>query len=100
MQPIARKIDKPMRMPISGVYKMNAGTVITGRIEQGKLEKEVKTKTGRSGNPVRFYPSGLEAKIFSIEAHHKQLPGAQAGDNIGICVKVLSIHMHKFCNGI
>nr|ACF24588.1 translation elongation factor 1A-like cytosolic A [Lotharella vacuolata] len=89
VQPVTRKLDKPMRMPVSGVYKKKAGLIITGRIEQGLLEKEVKTKTGVSGNPVRFYPSGLEGKVFSIEAHHRQLCKAEAGDNIGICIKGL-----------
>jgi elongation factor 1-alpha len=68
---------------------MSAGTIITGRIEQGELKSQVKTKTGMSGNPVAFYPSGLKAKVFSIEAHHRTLASAQAGDNIGICVKGL-----------
>jgi len=89
VQPVSRQLDKPVRMPVSGVYKMKAGTIVTGRIEQGRLEKEVKTKVGVTGNPVRFYPSGLEAKVFSIEAHHRQLPHAEAGDNIGICIKGL-----------
>eukprot|EP00471_Norrisiella_sphaerica_P002115 CAMPEP_0184486696 /NCGR_PEP_ID=MMETSP0113_2-20130426/8322_1 /TAXON_ID=91329 /ORGANISM="Norrisiella sphaerica, Strain BC52" /LENGTH=531 /DNA_ID=CAMNT_0026868693 /DNA_START=36 /DNA_END=1631 /DNA_ORIENTATION=- len=87
--PVVRNLDVPMRMPISGVYKMKAGTIITGRIEQGCLEKEVTTKTGVTGTPIKFYPSGLTAKVFSIEAHHRQLPRAHAGDNIGICVKGL-----------
>mmetsp|Transcript_8208 Transcript_8208/g.12352 ORF Transcript_8208/g.12352 Transcript_8208/m.12352 type:complete len:506 (-) Transcript_8208:318-1835(-) len=89
VQPVARKLDKLLRLPVSGVYKMKAGTIVTGRIEQGILEKEVKTKTGVSGNPIRFYPSGLEAKVFSIEAHHRQMAKAEAGDNIGICIKGL-----------
>lgn len=89
VEPVARDLSKPMRMPLSGVYKMNAGTVITGRLEQGQLQKEVKTKTGVSGTPIKFYPSGLRAKVFSIEAHHRQQPKAVAGDNVGICIKGL-----------
>jgi len=87
--PVARHTNKPLRMPISGCFKMKAGTIVTGRIEQGVLEAQVKTKTGMSGNEIVFYPSGLNAKIFSIEAHHRNLPQAVAGDNIGICVKGL-----------
>ena len=89
VQPVQRQMQLPMRMPVSGVFKMKAGTIITGRIEQGVLQSQVKTKTGMSGNPIRFYPSGLEGKVFSIEAHHRNLPRAAAGDNIGICVKNL-----------
>jgi len=89
VEPIQREDDKPLRMPVSGVYKMSAGTIVTGRIEQGFLAAQVKTKTGMAGNPVTFYPSGIQGKIFSIEAHHRQMPTAHAGDNIGICVKGL-----------
>nr|ACF24589.1 translation elongation factor 1A-like cytosolic B [Lotharella vacuolata] len=89
VEPVERDLAKPVRMPLSGVYKMSAGTVITGRLEQGELAKEVKTKTGVSGTPVKFYPSGLRAKVFSIEAHHRQQPKAVAGDNVGICIKGL-----------
>ena len=89
VEPVAREDDKPLRMPVSGVYKMSAGTIVTGRIEQGVLAAQVKTKTGMSGNPVTFYPSGIKGKVFSIEAHHRQMPTAHAGDNIGICVKGL-----------
>lgn len=89
VEPVTRDLSKPLRCPLSGVLKMSAGTVITGRIEQGQLEKEVKTKTGVTGTPVKFYPSGLKAKVFSIEAHHRQQVKAIAGDNVGICIKGL-----------
>merc|ERR1719498_2251522 len=89
VEPVERDLNKPLRCPLSGVFKMSAGTVITGRIEQGVLDKEVKTKTGVSGTPVKFFPSGLRAKVFSIEAHHRQQEKAIAGDNVGICIKGL-----------
>jgi len=89
VEPVAREDDKPLRMPVSGVYKMSAGTIVTGRIEQGVLAAQVKTKTGMAGNPVTFYPSGIQGKVFSIEAHHRNMPTAHAGDNIGICIKGL-----------
>merc|ERR1711998_510587 len=89
VEPVGRNVEKPLRMPLSGCFKMKAGTVITGRIEQGQLDKEVKTKTGVSGTPVKFLPSGLRAKAFSIEAHHRDQQKAIAGDNVGICVKGL-----------
>mmetsp|Transcript_31436 Transcript_31436/g.51046 ORF Transcript_31436/g.51046 Transcript_31436/m.51046 type:complete len:514 (+) Transcript_31436:25-1566(+) len=89
VEPVTRDLTKPLRCPLSGVFKMSAGTVITGRIEQGELEKEIKTKTGVTGTPVKFYPSGLKAKVFSIEAHHRQQAKAVAGDNVGICIKGL-----------
>eukprot|EP00467_Chlorarachnion_reptans_P005061 CAMPEP_0114486076 /NCGR_PEP_ID=MMETSP0109-20121206/27_1 /TAXON_ID=29199 /ORGANISM="Chlorarachnion reptans, Strain CCCM449" /LENGTH=512 /DNA_ID=CAMNT_0001662225 /DNA_START=41 /DNA_END=1579 /DNA_ORIENTATION=- len=89
VEPVKRDLEKPLRLPLSGVYKMSAGVVITGRIEQGKLEKEIKSKVGTTGTPVKFFPSGLRCKVFSIEAHHRQQPRAVAGDNVGICIKGL-----------
>jgi elongation factor 1-alpha len=89
VEPISRADDKPLRMPVSGVYSMSAGTIVTGRIEQGKLSAQVKTKTGMAGNPVTFHPSNVSGKIFSIEAHHRNMASAHAGDNIGICIKGL-----------
>lgn len=81
-----RLIDVPLRVPISGIYNIKGvGDVITGRIEQGKLLQNDK---------VVFVPSHTEkqpcaGKIFSIEMHHKQLPMAMAGHNIGMNVKGL-----------
>jgi len=74
------------RMPVSGVYNIKGvGDVITGRIEQGKCTP---------GDEVVFLPTNSSAKacngkIFSIEMHHKQVPSALAGDNVGLNVKGL-----------
>merc|ERR1712176_258404 len=60
-----RPTKKPLRMPVSGVYKIKGvGDVITGRIEQGKLAP---------GQQVRFAPSQVGGKCFSIEMHHKNV---------------------------
>jgi elongation factor 1-alpha len=38
MQPPARKLDAPLRVPLSGVHKIvGVGDVLTGRIEQGRV---------------------------------------------------------------
>lgn len=80
-KPPKRQTKKPFRMPVSGVYKINGvGDVITGRIEQGKLTPDVN---------VRFYPSGVKGKAFSIEMHHKTVKKAVHGDNVGVNVKGL-----------
>jgi len=77
-----RPTKKPFRMPVSGVYKIKGvGDVITGRIEQGTLNKEV---------ICAFAPSGVSGKCFSIEMHHKQCKSASCGDNVGVNVKGLS----------
>jgi elongation factor 1-alpha len=71
-----------MRMPVSGVYNIRGvGDVITGRIEQGKLNP---------GVFVRFFPTNVKGKAFSIEMHHKSVPEAICGDNVGVNVKNLS----------
>merc|ERR1712079_35020 len=76
-----RPTKKPLRMPVSGVYKIKGvGDVITGRIEQGTLKPNVN---------VVFAPTGVNGKAFSIEMHHKSVPKAGPGDNVGVNVKGL-----------
>jgi elongation factor 1-alpha len=76
-----RPTKKPFRMPVSGVYKIKGvGDVITGRIEQGKL---------MPNQMVEFAPTGVSGKAFSIEMHHKSVPKAGPGDNVGVNVKGL-----------
>jgi len=75
-----------MRMPVSSVLNIKGvGDVVTGRIEQGKVE---------IGSYVTFLPTHSSAtpctgRIFSLEMHHKNVPVAMAGDNVGIMVKEL-----------
>jgi elongation factor 1-alpha len=81
-----RVIDKAMRMPVSGIYKIKGvGDVVTGRVEQGKVEP---------GAEVVFIPTHAPStpctgKIFTVEMHHKSVPQAVAGDNVGLNVKGL-----------
>jgi elongation factor 1-alpha len=84
--PPKRDDDGPMRTCVSGVYKIKGvGDVITGRVEQGKIQKESK---------VKFVPSDgkmpCRGKIFTIEMHHKNVDVANAGDNVGLNVKGLT----------
>jgi len=82
-----RDDSAPLRIPVSGNYQIKGvGTVITGRIEQGTL---------KPGDDVVFLPKHTAAneckgRVFSIEMHHKSLPAAHAGDNIGINIKGLN----------
>lgn len=79
-------LAKPLRVPINGVYKIKgSGDVLTGRVEQGKV---------KPGDEVVFLPSHTEkfscaGKVFSVEMHHKQVPQAGPGDNVGMNVKNL-----------
>eukprot|EP01064_Diplonema_japonicum_P029277 TRINITY_DN46_c0_g1_i3.p1 TRINITY_DN46_c0_g1~~TRINITY_DN46_c0_g1_i3.p1 ORF type:complete len:471 (+),score=185.23 TRINITY_DN46_c0_g1_i3:47-1459(+) len=82
-----RKNDAPMRMPVSGVYKIKGvGDVITGRVEQGIV---------KPGEEVLFLPTHTAAnacvgKVFTCEMHHKRCEDAKAGDNVGLNVKGLN----------
>jgi len=84
--PPERAPNKPMRTPISGVYKIKgAGDVLTGRVEQGIV---------KPGDEVVFLPThttnlACAGKIFSVEMHHKSQPQANAGDNVGLNIKGL-----------
>jgi elongation factor 1-alpha len=82
----ARDLDKPMRMPVSGVYKIKGvGDVITGRVEQGS----VKPNTEVVFVPTNTASSACTGKVFTVEMHHKSVPDAKAGDNVGLNVKGL-----------
>jgi len=76
-----------MRMPVNGVYKIKGvGDVITGRVEQGKVSP---------GDETIFIPTNTTSKscsgkVFTVEMHHKSVPAAGAGDNVGLNVKGLS----------
>ena len=77
-----RPIEKPLRMPVSGVLKIDGvGTVITGRIEQGEIRKD---------DVVGFVPRDISGcRVFSIEMHHSTHPLAGPGDNVGLNIKGL-----------
>ncbi|AYV82419.1 MAG: elongation factor 1-alpha-like protein [Homavirus sp.] len=81
-----RPVDKPFRMPVSGVFNIKGiGTVITGRIEQGIV---------KPGQEVKFLPTHTATnictgKVFTIEMHHVQIDQGVPGDNIGINIKGL-----------
>jgi elongation factor Tu len=77
-----RDVDKPFLMPIEDVFTITGrGTVVTGRIEQGKIE---------SGNEVEIV--GIHEKVektvvTSMEMFNKTLDYAQAGDNAGALLR-------------
>merc|ERR1712137_46814 len=81
-----RDLAKPLRMPVNGVYKIKGvGDVITGRLEQGTISP---------GAEVIFLPThtaskACTGKVFSVEMHHKSVPKACPGDNVGLNVKGL-----------
>jgi len=81
-----RPTDAPMRMPISGIYKIKGvGDVLAGRVEQGIVkpnEEVIFLPTHTAANPCT-------GKVFSVEMHHKRADQAGPGDNVGLNVKGL-----------
>merc|ERR1711967_221888 len=84
--PPGRNETAAMRMPLSGIYKIKgAGDVLAGRVEQGLV---------KPNEEVIFLPTHTAAnacagKVFQIEMHHKSVPEAKPGDNVGMNVKNL-----------
>merc|ERR1719502_1549142 len=81
-----RQTDKPMRLPISGIYKIKGvGDVLAGRVEQG---------TVKPNEEVVFLPThtptlACGGKVFTVEMHHKRVDFASPGDNVGMNIKGL-----------
>ena len=82
-----RKPEAPLRVPVSHVMKCKGvGDVLTGRVEQGTM---------KPGDEVKFIPTHTKStpcvgKVFTIEMHHKTVPEAGPGDNVGINIKGLT----------
>merc|ERR1712194_481669 len=81
-----RPISAPMRMPISGIYKIKGvGDVLAGRVEQGVV---------KPGEEVIFLPTHTASnpctgKVFTVEMHHSRVDFANPGDNVGLNIKGL-----------
>jgi len=81
-----RPVSAPMRMPISGIYKIKGvGDVLAGRVEQGQV---------KPGEEVIFLPTHTdsnkcEGKVFTVEMHHTRAELANPGDNVGLNIKGL-----------
>lgn len=76
-----RDLDKPFLLPVEGTYSIpGRGTVVTGRLERGKLKK---------GMEVEFvgYNKQLKTMCTGIEMFHKILETAEAGDQLGALIK-------------
>merc|ERR1711966_422435 len=85
-KPPGRNETAPMRLPVSGIYKIKGvGDVLAGRVEQGLVkpnEEVVFMLTHTTSNPC-------VGKIFTVEMHHKRVEAAAPGDNVGMNIKGL-----------
>ena len=76
-----REIDKPFLMPIEDVFSISGrGTVVTGRIERGKI------KVGEEVAIVGIRPT-VKTICTGVEMFRKLLDQGEAGDNVGVLLR-------------
>ena len=78
-----RDLDKPFLMPIEDVFSIaGRGTVVTGRVEQGRVDV---------GDELEIVGLGRDAKTTctGVEMFKKLLDYGMAGDNIGVLLRSL-----------
>jgi len=81
--PPARPTERPLRIPLQDAYKISGiGTVPVGRVESGTI---------KAGMEVVIAPTMVKGEVRSVEKHHIILPQAGPGDNIGFCVKGVTV---------
>ena len=77
-----REVDKPFMMPIEDVFSIKGrGTVVTGRIERGKV------KVGDAVEIVGLRDKPLSTVVTGVEMFHKVLDEGIAGDNVGLLLR-------------
>src|SRR5580700_2921 len=77
-----RDADKPFLMPIEDVFTITGrGTVVTGRIEQGRAE------VGQEVEIVGIHDKTEKTVVTGLEMFQKTLEFAQAGDNAGALLR-------------
>ena len=76
-----REIDKPFLMPVEDVFTIQGrGTVVTGRIERGKV------KVGEEIEIVGFGDT-VKTTVTGVEMFRKELDEGLAGDNAGCLLR-------------
>lgn len=79
-----RDVDKPFLMPIEDVFSIEGrGTVVTGRIERGKI------KIGEDVEVLGMGRKTQKTAATGVEMFNKTLNEGQAGDNVGILLRGL-----------
>ncbi|NLF56521.1 MAG: elongation factor Tu, partial [Candidatus Hydrogenedens sp.] len=77
-----RALDKPFLMPIEDVFTITGrGTVVTGRIEQGKI------KVGEKVELVGIHEETKDTTVTGVEMFRKMMDEGQAGDNVGLLLR-------------
>lgn len=74
----ARPDDDLFRLPIDRVFTIRGtGTVVTGTVWSGRLERD---------ESVRILPGGRTARVRNIEGHGAQVPAARPGARVAIAL--------------
>ena len=77
-----RDIEKPFLMPIEDVFSISGrGTVVTGRIEQGKV------KVGEEIEIIGIKKENKKTTCTGVEMFKKELDEGMAGDNAGLLLR-------------
>jgi elongation factor Tu len=77
-----RDVDKPFMMAVEDVFSIKGrGTVVTGRVERGRLKK------GEEIAIIGLRDEIMKTTVTGIEMFHKELDSAEAGDNAGILLR-------------
>ena len=80
-----RDFDAPFFLPIEGVCTIpGRGTVVTGRVDRGRISlgATLELLGGREGERRKVVVTG-------IQAFHRDLPEAKAGENVGLLLRGL-----------
>ncbi|MEO0080838.1 MAG: elongation factor Tu [candidate division WOR-3 bacterium] len=76
-----RDTDKPFLMPVEDIFSITGrGTVVTGRVERGRLLPNTEVEIVGFGKHDRCV-------VTSIEMFRKVLDSADAGDNVGLLLR-------------
>ena len=76
-----RDLDKPFLMPVEDVFTITGrGTVVTGRIEQGRVHTSDKMEL------VGIKPT-RDTVVTGVEMFRKIMDEGQAGDNVGLLLR-------------
>lgn len=80
-----RDYDAPFMMPIEDVFTIQGrGTVVTGRVDRGTLKpNEFVEIVGL----VDVAQKPRQVKVTGMQAFHKDIPAAKAGQNVGLLLQ-------------
>ncbi len=77
-----RPVDQPFLMPIEDVFSITGrGTVVTGRIERGRIKVGDEVEILGLGHKV------VKTAVTGVEMFHKALEEGLAGDNVGLLLR-------------